>query len=115
METKGKAAREQRIKQEAEAKLALAKAPERMQKDLERRSNLPPKPLGDDYTFKPKIGKAVTAEMFKELHEKFAEDLMNKKSQMSLTKPQEPNISKSRPRPVHSEGVDEAEAALDRF
>lgn len=87
METKGKAARQQRIKQEAEAKLALAKAPERMQKDLERRSNLPPKPLGDDYTFKPKIGKAVTAEMFKELHDKFAEDLMNKKSQMSLTKP----------------------------
>lgn len=39
METKGKAEREKRIKQEAEAKLALAKAPERMQKDLERRSN----------------------------------------------------------------------------
>jgi hypothetical protein len=53
--------------------------------------------------------------MFKELHDKFAEDLKNKKSQMSLTKPQEPNISKARIRPVQSEGVDEAEAALDRF
>ena len=86
-----------------------------MQKDLERRSNQQPKPLADDYTFKPKINKAVTAEMFKELHDKFAEDLKNKKSQMSLTKPVEPNISKARPRQIQTEGIDEAEANLDRF
>lgn len=66
METQGKEARKARIKQEAEAKLALASAPSRMQKDLERRSELPPKPLGDQYTFKPKIGKQVTAQMFKD-------------------------------------------------
>jgi hypothetical protein len=47
METQGKEARKARIKLEAEAKLALASAPSRMQKDLERRSELPPKPLGD--------------------------------------------------------------------
>ena len=81
METKGKEERKRRIQEEAEAKLALAKAPERMQKDLEKRStNVQQKPLGDDYTFKPKIGKLVTAEMFKEQQERFAEELKNKKS-----------------------------------
>jgi hypothetical protein len=49
--------------------------PSRMQKDLERRSQLPPKPLGEEYSFKPKIGKAVTAEMFKEQQQKFMDDL----------------------------------------
>ena len=66
METKGKEERKRRIQQEAEAKLAQSKAPERMQKDLEKRQSVQPQPLGDDYTFKPKIGKLVTAEMFKE-------------------------------------------------
>ena len=66
METVGKEERKKRVKEYAEAKLAQAAMPSRMQKDLERRSQLPPKPLGDEYSFKPKIGKAVTAEMFKE-------------------------------------------------
>lgn len=34
---------------------------------------------------------------------------------MSTTVPQEYNMSKNRVRPPQSEGVDEAEAALDRF
>lgn len=39
METKGKEERKRRIQQEAEAKLAQSKAPERMQKDLEKRQS----------------------------------------------------------------------------
>ena len=75
METVGKEERKKRVKEQAEAKLAQAAMPSRMQKDLERRSQLPPKPLGEEYSFKPKIGKAVTAEMFKEQQQKFMDDL----------------------------------------
>lgn len=38
--------------------------PGSMQQDLDRRTNQKEKPLGPDYTFKPKITKAKTKEDF---------------------------------------------------
>jgi hypothetical protein len=73
-------ARQKRIHSMAELSYSRSSMPSRMQKDLDRKKQLPPKDLAEQYSFKPKIGELVTAEMFKTMQRKFEEKLLRKKS-----------------------------------
>lgn len=59
-------ARKQKIKQIAEEKLKQAAMPGTMQQDLDKRTNQPEKPLGAEYSFKPKITQPKTREDFEQ-------------------------------------------------
>jgi hypothetical protein len=87
-----------------------------MQKDSDRQKSQPKKdPTADLYPFKPKIGEAVTGEMFKAMQRKFEEKLNRKKSQMAVTKPQSPNFTKSKSRPIERDYVNEAQPQPDKY
>lgn len=73
-------ARQKRIHEMAEISYGKSSMPSRMQKDLDRKKQLPPKDLAEHYTFKPKIGELVTAEMFRTMQRRFEEKLLRKKS-----------------------------------
>ncbi len=73
-------ARQKRIHEMAEISYAKSSMPSRMQKDIDRKAQLPPKDLSEHYTFKPKVGEIVTAEMFKVMQRKFEDKLLRKKS-----------------------------------
>jgi hypothetical protein len=96
--TEEEQARKKRIHEKAEMSYAKASMPSRMQKDQDRKAQLPPKHLGEEYTFKPKIGEMKTAEMFKSMQRKFEDSLARKKSQMAVTRPKSPNFSKPKSR-----------------
>lgn len=63
--------------------------------------------MEDQYTFKPKIGEPVSAEQFKAMQRKFEEKIQRKKSQMATTKPQSPNFSKTKHKPLQKDYVNE--------
>lgn len=74
--------------------------PSRMQKDADRKKQIAPEDLQEQYSFKPKIGKKVTGEMFKQMQRNFEDQLQRRKSQTAKTKPKSPNFEKPRARPL---------------
>lgn len=66
--------------------------PTRMQKDLDRKAQMTESLPEETYSFKPKIGETVTAEMFKSKQHKFEEKIQRKKSQMAVTIPKSPQF-----------------------
>lgn len=87
-----------------------------MQKDFDRKKSEPNKdPTADLYPFKPKIGEAVTAEMFRSMQRKFEEKLNRKKSQMAVTKPRSPNFTKSKSRPLERDYVNETQPKPEKY
>lgn len=74
-------ARQKRIHEHAELNYGKAHLPSRMQKDVDRKARLPPKPdASTQYPHKPEINPPVTADMFKHMQRKFAEKIERKKS-----------------------------------
>jgi hypothetical protein len=59
--------RQKRIRETAELSYAKSHMPTRMQKECDRKAQLPPKSQQENYSFKPKIGQVVTSEMFLEM------------------------------------------------
>lgn len=59
--------RRKSVHEKAELLLAQSKMPSRMQKDMDRKKQLPAKSLTEEYTFHPKIGPQVKAEDFKRM------------------------------------------------
>lgn len=53
--------------------------------------------------------------MFKAMQRKFEEKLNRKKSQMAVTKPQSPNFTKSKSRPLERDYVNEAQPQPDKY
>jgi hypothetical protein len=94
---------------------AKASMPSRMQKDQDRKAQLPPKHLGEQYTFKPKIGEMKTAEMFKSMQRKFEDSLARKKSQMAVTRPKSPNFSKPKSKPLERDQFNETHPSIEKF
>lgn len=100
--------RKKRVHEQAEISYSKSRMPSRMQKDFDRKKNeIKKDPTADLYPFKPKIGEAVTGEMFKTMQRKFEEKLNRKKSQMAVTKPQSPNFSKPKSRPLERDHVND--------
>lgn len=86
-----------------------------MQKDHDRKEQMPKKVKEEQYSFKPKIGEMKTGEMFKAMQRKFEEQLMSKKSQVSTTKPVSPKFTKTKTKPLERTYVNEAAPDTDKF
>ena len=103
--------RRKSVHEKAELLLAQSKMPSRMQKDMDRKKQLPPKDLAEQYTFKPKLGNTdINAEKFATMQRKFSEKLLARKSQTAITRPRSPNFQPSKHRPLSREYVNEKPA-----
>ena len=100
--------RKKRIHENAQASIKRANMPPRMQKDADRKKQIPPKDLQEQYSFRPKIGKKVTGEMFKAMQRNFEDQLQRKKSQTAHTIPKSPNFEKVKSRPLDRDQFNEA-------
>ena len=71
--------------------------PSRMEKAADKEAHSKPKKdfIAEQYSFKPKINEAVTAEMFKKMQRAFENKLNRKKSQTAVTRPRSPNFQKT--------------------
>ena len=69
-----------------------------MQRDMDEKSQKAKKPPVAEYSFKPKINEAKTAEMMVKLQNAFQKQLEKKKGQFTATVPEGFNFSKSKSR-----------------
>lgn len=101
--------RQKRVHKNAEISYAKAKMPSRMQRDQDRKAQLPPPKLEEEYSFQPKINKPKTAEQYKKMQKKFEENMQKKKSQMTVTRPISPNFTKKQSKPLERTYVNEGD------
>jgi len=104
--------RQKRIHKNAEISQQKAKMPSRMQRDQDRKSQIPPKKVEEEFSYRPKINEPKTAEQYKKMQKKFEENMQKKKSQMTVTRPLSPNFSKSKSKPLERTYVNEGDPKI---
>ena len=73
-----------------------SKMPTRMQLDLNLKQKTEIKQ--EEYSFRPKIGELITAQMFEEKQKRFHDKLQRQKSLSAVTVPKSPNFVKLKPK-----------------
>jgi hypothetical protein len=109
-------ARRKRISENAEKLRAKSSMPSRMQKDADQKKDKPAKKdnFREDCTFQPKIGRPMTKEKFERKQKAFAEKLNRRKEQITTTRCQEFNFSKTKIKYLERDYNDEAKTHADR-
>jgi len=94
--------------------------PSRMQQDADNKKQNPKKLKQEEYTFKPQINEPKTAAMFKRMQDTFLEKLNKRKGEFVPVRPQSPNFTKTKSKPLEREYLNEGQglpvsASEDKF